>query len=111
MKQGMPPVHPGEVLKGLYLDPLETTITDAAKKLGVTRKTLSQLVNGHGGISADMALRLSRALDTTPELWLNMQQNYDLWKAEQKFGGAKIQLLRKSSDNASHNIPSSAKLK
>lgn len=102
MKQGMPPVHPGEVLKGLYLEPLEITITDAAKKLGITRKTLSQLVNGHGGVSAEMAVRLSRALKTTPELWLNMQQNYDLWRAEKNMSDIKIQFLRNPMDKSKY---------
>ena len=78
------PVHPGQVLKGLYLEPLELTITEAAKGLGVTRKTLSQLINGHHAITPDMSLRLAEAFNTTPELWLNMQQNYDLRQAEKK---------------------------
>ena len=84
IKQGMAPVHPGAVLKGLYLDSMEITITEAAHKLGVARKTLSQLVNGHMGVSAEMAIRLSKALNTTPQLWMNMQQGYDLWVAEKK---------------------------
>jgi addiction module HigA family antidote len=84
LKRGMAPVHPGVVLKGLYLDPLEINITQAAAKLGVARKTLSQLINGHMGVSAEMAIRLSKALNTTPQLWMNMQQGYDLWMAEKK---------------------------
>jgi len=76
------PPHPGQVLKGLYLEPLELSVTDAAKGLGVTRKTLSQLINGHQSVSPDMALRLSEAFNTTPQLWLNMQQNFDLRQAE-----------------------------
>jgi addiction module HigA family antidote len=84
MKRGMTPVHPGLVLKGLYLEPIEINITQAANKLGVARKTLSQLVNGHMGISAEMAIRLSKGLNTTPQLWMNMQQGYDLWMAEKK---------------------------
>jgi addiction module HigA family antidote len=84
MKRGMAPLHPGTVLKGLYLEPMEITITQAAGRLGIARKTLSQLVNGHMGISAEMAIRLSKALSTTPQLWLNMQQGYDLWIAEKK---------------------------
>lgn len=84
MKRGMAPVHPGLVLKGLYLEPMEITITQAAGQLGIARKTLSQLVNGHMGISAEMAIRLSKALNTTPQLWMNMQQGYDLWVAEKK---------------------------
>jgi addiction module HigA family antidote len=72
------------VLKGLYLEPMEINITQAADRLGVARKTLSQLVNGRMGVSAEMAIRLSKALNTTPQLWLNMQQGYDLWVAEKK---------------------------
>jgi addiction module HigA family antidote len=84
IKRGMAPVHPGMILKELYLEPMEINITRAANKLGVARKTLSQLVNGHMGVSAEMAIRLSKALNTTPQLWLNMQQGYDLWVAEKK---------------------------
>ena len=84
IKRGMAPVHPGAVLKGLYLDSMEISITEAANKLGVARKTLSQLVNGHMGVSAEMAIRLSKALNTSPQLWMNMQQGYDLWVAEKK---------------------------
>jgi addiction module HigA family antidote len=84
VKRGMAPVHPGIVLKGLYLESMEITITEAAGKLGVARKTLSQLVNAHMGVSAEMAIRLSKALNTTPQLWMNMQQSYDLWVAEKK---------------------------
>lgn len=97
IKQGMAPAHPGEVLKGLYLEPLEITITDAAEKLGITRKTLSQLINGHMGVSAQMAVRLSRALHTTPELWLNMQQSYNLWKAEKTMRKVKIGYIHQPS--------------
>ncbi len=81
-KRGMAPLHPGTVLKGLYLEPLEINITEAAAKLGIARKTLSVLVNGHKGISVEMAIRLSKALNTTPQLWMNMQQGYDLWIVE-----------------------------
>jgi antitoxin HigA-1 len=77
------PAHPGEVLKELYLEPLHLTVTEAAKHLGITRKTLSQLVNGQAGISPVMALRLAKAFNTTPDLWLNMQKNYDLWQVQQ----------------------------
>jgi antitoxin HigA-1 len=90
IKLGMAPVHPGTVLKGLYLEPLEITITQAATQLGIARKTLSQLVNGHMGISAEMAIRLSKALNTTPQLWMNMQQGYDLWVAEKKADDMKV---------------------
>jgi antitoxin HigA-1 len=94
LKRKMPPSHPGEVLQGLYLEPLGVNITDAAKKLGITRKTLSLLVNGHMGISPEMSLRLAKALKTTPELWLNLQRNYDLWFAEKTFNASKISYIR-----------------
>lgn len=94
LKQGMPPVHPGEILKEMYLEPLEVNITQLAENLGVTRKTISQLVNGHMGVSAEMALRLAKAFDTTPELWLNMQRNYDLWYASTKITVGSIRSLR-----------------
>lgn len=78
------PPHPGEVLKGLYLEPLNLTVTEAAKGLQVTRKTLSMLINGRAGVSAEMALKLAKAFNTTPESWLNLQQQYSLWKSEKE---------------------------
>lgn len=75
------PAHPGEVLQD-WLEGI--SITDAARKLGVTRTTLSRILNGHAGITADMALRLAEALGTTPEFWLGMQLAWELWRAEQK---------------------------
>ena len=76
-----PPTHPGRILKSHYLEPLSITITDLAKILGIIRKTASRIVNEHASITSDMVLRLSRAFKTTPELWLNLQVNYDLWHA------------------------------
>jgi len=84
IKRGMAPMHPGVILKELYLEPMKINITQAASRLGVARKTLSQLINGHMGVSAEMAIRLSKALNTTPQLWMNMQQGYDLWIVEKK---------------------------
>jgi addiction module HigA family antidote len=78
------PPHPGEVLKKLCLEPLGVTVTEAAKALGVSRKTLSAILNGRAGISPEMAVRLSLALDTTAESWLTQQVQYDLWQAERK---------------------------
>lgn len=69
------PPHPGEVLRD-YLG--KVTVTDAARHLGITRAALSRILNGSAGISAEMALRLSDALGTTPELWTGMQAQYDL---------------------------------
>lgn len=78
------PAHPGEVLRDLYLKPLGVSITAAADALGVTRKHVSEIVNGHAPVSADMAIRLAGALGTEPEIWVNMQAQYDLWEAAQK---------------------------
>ncbi len=75
-----PPTHPGGILKRHYLEPLNLTVSELAKALGISRKTLSRIVNEHGSITPDMALRLSKAFSTTPQLWLNLQQNYDLWR-------------------------------
>ncbi|MBN1931023.1 MAG: HigA family addiction module antidote protein [Desulfobacterales bacterium] len=76
------PTHPGNIIKEDYLLPLSITIKDMADSLGVSRKTLSKIINERGAITPDMALRLSRAFDTTPNFWLNLQKNYDLWQAE-----------------------------
>ena len=77
------PPHPGEILKSLCLAPLGLTVTAAAGALGVSRKTLSAILNGRAGISPEMAVRLSIAFGTTAESWLNQQTQYDLWHAEQ----------------------------
>jgi len=78
------PPHPGEVLRRLCLEPLGLNVTQAAKALGVSRKTLSAILNGRAGISPEMAVRLSIAFDTTAESWLNQQVQYDLWRAERR---------------------------
>lgn len=72
---GITPIHQGQVLKEIYLEPLDISVTDFADNIGVARRTVSLIVNEHSGISAEMALRLSKAFNTTPELWLNMHQN------------------------------------
>ncbi|WP_421828486.1 HigA family addiction module antitoxin [Larkinella sp.] len=79
------PSHPGAILKDLYLAGVGLTVTEAAASLGISRKTLSQIINGHAGISPQMALTLAQAFPTsTPEQWLDLQQQYDLWQARQK---------------------------
>jgi len=92
MKMHNPP-HPGEVLRSLCLEPLGLTVTDAAKGLGVSRKTLSGILNGRVGVSPEMALRLSLAFDTTAESWLNQQLQYDLWRAEKKRPALRVKRL------------------
>ena len=76
------PPHPGEVIRELCLEPLGLSVTKAAEALGVSRKTLSSILNGRSGISPEMAVRLSIAFDTSSESWLNQQTQYDLWRAE-----------------------------
>jgi len=87
------PPHPGEILRGLCIEPLGLTITSAAEGLGITRKTLSAILNGRSGISPEMAIRLSKAFNTTAESWLNQQMQYDLWQATQNFGNVEIKRL------------------
>ena len=90
------PPHPGEVLRdGVFADS-GITVTDFADRLGVTRVTLSRVINGRSGISADMALRLAAALGGSAESWLSMQATYDLWQAEKalKREVAKIEPLK-----------------
>lgn len=81
------PTHPGEIIKEEYMKTLSLTVTSLADSLGVSRKTLSTIVNERAAVTPDMALRLSRAFSTSPELWLNMQKSYDLWMAEHENTG------------------------
>jgi addiction module HigA family antidote len=78
------PTHPGTLLKEDVLVPLGLTITEAATDLGITRKTLSEFVNEKSSLSPEMAVRIAKATNTTPESWLNMQTKLDIWNAEQK---------------------------
>lgn len=84
------PPHPGEILQEEFA---EISVTEAAKCLGISRVSLSRVLNGASGISAQMDLRLSKALGTTPGIWLGMQMGYDLWQAKQTFK-AKIKPIR-----------------
>ena len=86
------PPHPGEILRQLCIEPLNLSVTEAAKGLGVSRKTLSAILNGRAGISPEMAIRLSLAFGTSAESWLNQQVQYDLWQAEK--GRKKLRVLR-----------------
>jgi antitoxin HigA-1 len=87
------PPHPGEIIKELCLEPLDISVTDAAEALGVSRKTLSAILNGRAGISPEMAIRLSIAFDTSAESWLNQQSQYELWHAEQHRGELQVKKL------------------
>ena len=92
MKMYNPP-HPGEILNELCIKPVGATVTDAAKALDVSRKTLSSIINGRSGISPEMAIRLSIAFDTSAESWLHQQSQYDLWQAEQHRNELHVQKL------------------
>jgi antitoxin HigA-1 len=78
------PAHPGEILRELYLAPLGVTITQVATALRVSRKHVSAIVNGRTPVTPDMALRLAAVFATDPELWVNMQSQYDLWAVSKK---------------------------
>ena len=78
------PPHPGEIIKEFCIEPLGLTVTDAAGFLGVTRKTFSALLNRRSGISPEMALRLSKVFGRSPEGWLKLQLQYDLWQTKQR---------------------------
>ena len=78
------PPHPGEIIRDLYLEPLDLTVTQAAAGLGVTRKTLSLLLNGHASISPEMAVRLSKVFGRSAESWLQLQMQYDLARARER---------------------------
>ena len=95
------PDHPGTVLKTLYLEPLGLTVTQVAKGLGISRQALSNIINGHSGITPEMALRLEKAFGTSHQAWLTMQQKYDLWHAEQNIDLSGIQVFREETSQLS----------
>ncbi len=83
------PPHPGRLVKHECLKPLGLSITKAAEILGVTRLTLSNLVNGKNGVSPEIAIRLSKAFGSSPEVWLGMQMDFDLARAEKMQTGSR----------------------
>lgn len=87
------PPHPGEVLRELCIDPLGLSVTEAAEALGVSRKTLSMILNGRAGISPEMAIRLSMAFGTSAESWMNQQVQYDLWVARQNQSSLRVRRM------------------
>ncbi len=84
------PPHPGEVIRDACLEPLKLTVTAGADALGVTRKTLNDLVNGHSGVSPEMAIRLEQVFGSTADTWLGMQAAYDLWQARARADTIKV---------------------
>ncbi|OJF94009.1 HigA family addiction module antitoxin [Pararhizobium antarcticum] len=88
----LPPIHPGEILKELYLDPLEMSAGMLAKKLNVPRTRIERIVSGKTAITSDTALRLARFFNTTPQLWMNLQVSFDL-KIEAERNRAEIERI------------------
>ena len=92
MKMYNPP-HPGEFIREVYLEPYNLSIRFVAAKLKVSTSTLSRLIKGQSNISSEMALRLSKTFGRTPESWLHMQNNYNLWQAQQNINLEKVEKL------------------
>jgi antitoxin HigA-1 len=90
------PAHPGEVIRELCLEPLTLSVTEAAAALGITRKALSEVLNGRAGVSPAMALRLAKAFNTSAERWLALQQQYDLWQARRTVKLGRVRRLVES---------------
>ena len=84
------PPHPGGIVRRQCLDPLELSVTEPAKGLGVTRQALSDLVNGKAGISIEMAIRLSKSFGSSPDMWRGIQMTYDLWQARERLRSLKV---------------------
>lgn len=94
-KNGMRPIHPGEVLREDFQAEMGISAAALARALGVSTPTVNNILLERGGISADMALRLAACLDTTPEFWLNLQSAYDLRKAELEHGQKIIEVMQR----------------
>jgi addiction module HigA family antidote len=91
LKRGLPPVHPGEILREEYIKERGLTITKVAKGLGVHRENLSAIVNCRAGISPELAVKLSEAFGNSTQFWVNLQKNYEVWHAEKKVNRSKIE--------------------
>ncbi len=90
------PVHPGEFIREVYITPFELSVRKVAENLNVSPSTLNRLLNGESNISPEMALRLSKALGRSPESWLAMQDQYDLWHARKKISLKHVKKLKLS---------------
>jgi len=88
------PPHPGGIVKRQCLEPLGLSMTDAAKHLGVSRQSLSELVNERAGVSVDMVIRLTKAFGSSPETWLSLQMAYDLWQARHRIDDIKVERIK-----------------
>ncbi|MBI2743638.1 MAG: HigA family addiction module antidote protein [Chlamydiales bacterium] len=92
------PTHPGEVLDKLYIEPLQLNLQKFADRLGIARNTLFKIRAGAASITPSLALSLAEALDTTPQLWLNLQQNYDLWIEEHERKHVQVKPILKNGE-------------
>jgi addiction module HigA family antidote len=91
LKRGLPPAHPGEILKEMFIKERNLTITEVARGINMARANLSSVINGHLGISPELAVKLSEAFGNTAQFWINLQNNYELWHAERKVDREAIQ--------------------
>lgn len=105
------PSHPGKLIKSVLLENAGLSVTEAAELLGVTRVSLSRLVNCHCGLSLEMAMRISIALNTSIEMWLNLQQNYDLWQIEKKRKHLKNEVTRITKASNTMHLKTTRKIK
>lgn len=87
------PKHPGKILKEIYLKDYKLTVTSFALKIGVSRNTASELINGRSGVSAEMALKLEKAFNVPAQYWLDLQTQYDLWKAKQHVNLENVEVI------------------
>jgi addiction module HigA family antidote len=95
LKRGLPPSHPGEILKEMFIAERGLTITEVAKGLNMARANLSSVINGHLGISPELAVKLSEAFGNTTQFWTNLQNNFELWHAERKVNRSAIRHFNK----------------
>jgi len=84
------PAHPGRIVRSACLEPLGLSVTEGAKVLGVSRQTLTKIINGKSGVSAEMAIRLAKAFGSTAEVWVRMQASYDLAQARKDESKIKV---------------------
>jgi antitoxin HigA-1 len=96
------PPHPGEILQQDYLEPLELSTAKVASGLGISRRSLAEILKGRRNVTPAMALRLGQAFDTTPEFWMNLQSQYELWQAQQEAHLEKVTVFHTPSPHPAH---------
>ncbi|WEK36016.1 MAG: HigA family addiction module antitoxin [Candidatus Pseudobacter hemicellulosilyticus] len=98
VKRGLPPSHPGTILREIFMQERNLTVTELAEGLGMTRANLSAILNMRAGISPEVAVKLSEAFGNTAQFWINLQTNYELWHAEKKVKRSAIRHFRLPAD-------------